>query len=70
MTLNGTLEYLDSSCQSLTYLISDYSGRTKTRIDLVRDARTMNLTLFTDKELSCTILPTKQRASRPGSSLN
>ncbi|UKZ47183.1 hypothetical protein TrVGV298_001397 [Trichoderma virens] len=33
--LNGTLEYLDSSCQSLTYLISDYSGRTKTRIDLL-----------------------------------
>ncbi|PTB43729.1 uncharacterized protein TrAFT101_002281 [Trichoderma asperellum] len=35
MSLNGTLEYLDSSCQSLTYLISDYSGRTKTRIDLL-----------------------------------
>ncbi|KAK0764277.1 hypothetical protein N5P37_003676 [Trichoderma harzianum] len=35
MPLNGTLEYLDSSCQSLTYLISDYSGRTKTRIDLL-----------------------------------
>ncbi|KAL7950102.1 hypothetical protein V8C42DRAFT_309493 [Trichoderma barbatum] len=33
--LNGTLEYLDSSCQSLTYLISDYSGRTRTRIDLL-----------------------------------
>ncbi|KAL7958817.1 hypothetical protein V8C34DRAFT_313819 [Trichoderma compactum] len=33
--LTATLEYLDSSCQSLTYLISDYSGRTKTRIDLL-----------------------------------
>ncbi|KAH0496822.1 hypothetical protein TgHK011_004167 [Trichoderma gracile] len=33
--LNGSLEYLDSSCRSLTYLVSDYSGRTKTRIDLL-----------------------------------
>ncbi|KAH8121027.1 hypothetical protein LI328DRAFT_172363 [Trichoderma asperelloides] len=34
MSLNRTLEYLDSSCQSLTYLISDYSGRTNTQVDL------------------------------------
>ncbi|KAL7804649.1 hypothetical protein V8C44DRAFT_342893 [Trichoderma aethiopicum] len=33
--LSGSLEYLASSCQSLTYLVSDYSGRTKTRIDLL-----------------------------------
>ncbi|TFB03496.1 hypothetical protein CCMA1212_004379 [Trichoderma ghanense] len=33
--LNASLEYFVSSCQSLTYLISDYSGRTKTRIDLL-----------------------------------
>ncbi|PTB70809.1 hypothetical protein BBK36DRAFT_1108044 [Trichoderma citrinoviride] len=33
--LGGSLEYLVSSCQSLTYLVSDYSGRTKTRIDLL-----------------------------------
>ncbi|OTA01141.1 hypothetical protein A9Z42_0014550 [Trichoderma parareesei] len=33
--LSGSLEYLASSCRSLTYLVSDYSGRTKTRIDLL-----------------------------------
>lgn len=39
--LKGSLEYLASSCQSLTYLVSDYSGRTKTRIDLVSKDMTM-----------------------------
>ncbi|ETS05347.1 hypothetical protein M419DRAFT_126905 [Trichoderma reesei RUT C-30] len=33
--LSGSLEYLASSCRSLAYLVSDYSGRTKTRIDLL-----------------------------------
>ncbi|KAK6444501.1 hypothetical protein FP744_10000749 [Trichoderma asperellum] len=58
MSLNRTLEYLDSSCQSLTYLISDYSGRTNTQVDLVR-------TWLSYGEISCTILPANQKAIDP-----